>query len=96
MGPPKREPRPPQPELSGPVIAEPQVESIVPDQFDHRRRQVHRLAVIAQVRAGYGPRASLRLSPPGPSCCPPGCPWCPPPLVPGAPDYTADLMVRSG
>ena len=51
MGPPKREPRPPQPGLSGPVDTEPQVASIVPDQADHRRRQVLRLAVIAQVRA---------------------------------------------
>ncbi len=76
MGPPKREPRPPQPGLSGPVDTEPQVESIVPDQADHRRRQLWRLAVMAQVRAAYGPAADLRLSPPGPSCCPEGCYWC--------------------
>lgn len=36
MGPPKREPRPPQPGLSGPVDTEPQVESIVLDRADHR------------------------------------------------------------
>jgi hypothetical protein len=49
---------------------------IVPEQADHRRRQVHRLAVIAQVRAAYGPAADPRLTPPGPDCCPEGCPWC--------------------
>jgi hypothetical protein len=49
---------------------------IVPDRAGHRRRQLHRLAVIAQVRAAYGPAADLRLTPPGPSCCPEGCVWC--------------------
>jgi hypothetical protein len=52
-----------------------QVASIVPDRVDHRRRQVRRLAVIAQVRAAYGPAADL-VSPPGPDCCPDDCRWC--------------------
>jgi hypothetical protein len=74
MGPPKREPRPPQPGFSRSTDTAPQIGSIVPDQADHRRRQVYRLAVIAQVRAAYGPSADLRLSQPGPNVCPPACP----------------------
>jgi hypothetical protein len=93
MGPPKREPRPPQPGLSGPVDTEPQVESIVLDRADHRRRPIQRQAVIAQVRAAYGPSADLQLSPPGPDVCPPGCPWCPPRPRPGEPDYLAGLAI---
>jgi hypothetical protein len=76
MGPPKREPRPPQPGFSRSAADKAQIESIVADRGDHRRRQVYRLAVIAQVRAAYGPAADLRLSPPGPAVCPDGCPWC--------------------
>jgi hypothetical protein len=75
MGPPKREPRPPQPGLSGPIDTTPQVESILPDRADHRRRQVQRLATIALVRSLYGPQADL-VSPPGPDVCPANCPWC--------------------
>jgi hypothetical protein len=71
MGPPKREPRPPQPGLSGPVDTEPQAECIVPERDDHRRRQVRRLAAIALVRAAYGPAADARLVPPGPDVCRP-------------------------
>jgi hypothetical protein len=49
---------------------------IVPDWAEHRRRQLHRLAVIAQVRAAYDLDADLRLTPPGPDCCPVDCPRC--------------------
>lgn len=75
MGPPD-ERRGPAQEPGPQRSAVPQIESIVPDKADHRRRQVWRLAVIAQVRAAYGPAADLRLTPPGPECCPEGCIWC--------------------
>jgi hypothetical protein len=42
----------------------------------HRRRQVRRLAVIAQVTAAYGVEVDGRLLPPGPECCPRTCEWC--------------------
>jgi hypothetical protein len=76
MGPPRREPRPPQPGLPRPSAVPHQVQSIVADRDAHRRLQVCRLAAIALVRAAYGPAADLRLSPPGPDVCPAGCPWC--------------------
>jgi hypothetical protein len=56
--------------------AVPQIDSIVPDQDDHRRRQIRRLATIALVRSFYGPGADARLMPPGPDCCPDHCPYC--------------------
>jgi hypothetical protein len=54
----------------------PKVDAIVTDQADHRRRQIQRLAIIALVRAAYGPSADLTPTPPGPDCCPPTCPFC--------------------
>ena len=43
---------------------------------DHRQRQVHRLAVTAQVLAAYGLAADIGTLPPGPDVCGPSCPWC--------------------
>jgi hypothetical protein len=77
--PPDERARPPgpTPRVAGPPAAKPKVTGrSLTDWTEHRRRQLHRLAVIAQVRAAYGLDADLRLTPPGPDCCPVDCPVC--------------------
>jgi uncharacterized protein len=54
------------------IVADP--ERRVSLQERHRQRQIQRLAAIQLVLAAYG--VELRLVPPGPESCPPGCGYC--------------------